>query len=140
MRQGGMQIAALAAARHPGRIGQRCGRRRQRDAPDGSTPLQWAVFNGDIAQAKRLLAASANVKAVNDYGVDAMQLAADASNTELIELLLKAGAESEFRRIRTARRRCTWWRAPAMSRPRNCCCRPGAKVDRARDASAGRRR
>ncbi|HTV80982.1 MAG TPA: ankyrin repeat domain-containing protein [Steroidobacteraceae bacterium] len=60
--------------------------------PDGSSPLQWAVFKGDIAEAKRLLAAGANPNAMNDYGVDAMQLAADAGNTELLRLLLKAGA------------------------------------------------
>jgi ankyrin repeat protein len=61
--------------------------------PDGSTPLEWAVFKGDVAQAKKLLAAGADAKAVNAYGVNAMQLAADASNTELIRLLLKAGAD-----------------------------------------------
>ena len=60
--------------------------------PDGSTPLQWAVFKGNIAEAKRLLAAGANPNAINHYGVDAIQLAADASNTELLRLLLKAGA------------------------------------------------
>ncbi|HTY92524.1 MAG TPA: ankyrin repeat domain-containing protein [Steroidobacteraceae bacterium] len=63
--------------------------------PDGSTPLQWAVFNGNTAEVKRLLAAHADVKAVNDYGVTAMQLAADASNTEVIQLLLKAGADAD---------------------------------------------
>jgi len=61
--------------------------------PDGSTPLQWAVFHGDVAEAKRLLKAGADVKAVNDYGVNAMQLAADSANTDLIQLLLKAGAD-----------------------------------------------
>ncbi|HEV2700383.1 MAG TPA: ankyrin repeat domain-containing protein [Steroidobacteraceae bacterium] len=60
--------------------------------PDGSTPLQWAVFEGNIAEVKRLLAAGANPGVMNDYGVDAMQLAADESNTELLRLLLKAGA------------------------------------------------
>jgi ankyrin repeat protein len=60
--------------------------------PDGSTPLQWAVFEGNIIEVKRLLAAGADPSVVNDYGVDAMQLAADASNTELLRLLLKAGA------------------------------------------------
>ncbi len=60
--------------------------------PDGSTPLQWAVFEGNLAEVKRLLAAGADPRAVNDYGVDAMQLAADESNTELLRLLLKAGA------------------------------------------------
>lgn len=61
--------------------------------PDGSTPLEWAVFKGDVAQARKLVAAGVDVKAVNAYGVNALQLAADASNTELIRLLLKAGAD-----------------------------------------------
>jgi uncharacterized protein len=63
--------------------------------PDGSTPLQWAVFNGNSAEVRRLLAAHADVAAVNAYGVNAMQLAADASNTEVIGLLLKAGADPD---------------------------------------------
>jgi ankyrin repeat protein len=63
--------------------------------PDGSTPLQWAIFNGNLVEAKRLLKTGADVKAVNDYGVTAMQLAADSSNTEAIELLLKAGADAD---------------------------------------------
>jgi hypothetical protein len=49
--------------------------------PDGSTPLQWAVFEGNIAEVKRILAAGADPSLLNDYGVDAIQLAADESNT-----------------------------------------------------------
>jgi ankyrin repeat protein len=60
---------------------------------DGSTPLQWAAFQGDVAEAKRLIKEGADVKAVNVYGVNAMQLAADSANTELIALLLKAGSD-----------------------------------------------
>ncbi len=91
MRQVGRPVAALAvagilwgAAGFAADAGER---------PDGSTPLEWAVFKGDMAQAKRLLASGADVKAVNAYGVNAMQLAADASNTEAIRLLLQAGAD-----------------------------------------------
>jgi ankyrin repeat protein len=62
--------------------------------PDGATPLMQAVYKGDVAQTKRLLAGHANVNAVNTYGVSAMLLAAEASNTELIDLLLKAGAKA----------------------------------------------
>jgi uncharacterized protein len=67
------------------------------DAPkaDGSTPLQWAAFEGDVAEAKRLVKAGADVHATNAYGVNAMQLAADSANTELVALLLKAGADPE---------------------------------------------
>jgi ankyrin repeat protein len=91
MRQMGMQVVAFAVA------GILCGAAGfAADAnvrPDGSTPLEWAVFQGDIAQTKKLLAAGADAKAVNVYGASAMQLAADASNTELIRVLLKAGAD-----------------------------------------------
>ena len=63
--------------------------------PDGSTPLMSAAFEGDVAEAGRLLKEGADVKAINSYGVNAMQLAADTANTELIRLLLKAGADPE---------------------------------------------
>src|ERR1700733_15892956 len=63
--------------------------------PDGSTPLQWAVYEGNIAEVNRLLAAGANPRVLNAYGVDAMQLAADVANTDMIRLLLKAGADPE---------------------------------------------
>ncbi|MEO6376940.1 MAG: ankyrin repeat domain-containing protein [Caulobacteraceae bacterium] len=63
-------------------------------SPDGATPLMEAAFDGDIAGAQRLLKGHADVNAVNLYGVDAMQLAAEASNTALIQLLLKAGAKA----------------------------------------------
>jgi ankyrin repeat protein len=61
---------------------------------DGSTPLQWAAFAGDVTEAKRLIAAGAEVRATNAYGVNAMLLAADIANTELIQLLLKHGADA----------------------------------------------
>ena len=54
-----------------------------------------AAFEGDVAEAARLLKEGADVKATNSYGVNAMQLAADTANTELIRLLLKAGADPE---------------------------------------------
>jgi ankyrin repeat protein len=62
---------------------------------DGSTPLQWAAYQGDVAEAKRLLKAGADVHATNIYGVNAMQLAADSANTQLIALLLKAGGDPQ---------------------------------------------
>ncbi len=87
-----MQIAALVVA---GILSGSAGFAADFTAqPDGSTPLQWAVFHGNTAEVKRLLKAGADVKALNAYGVDAMQLAADSSNTELITLLLKAGADA----------------------------------------------
>ena len=62
--------------------------------PDGATPLMQAAYDGDLAQARRLLKTHADVNAVNAYGVNAMLLAAEASNTPLIDLLLKAGAKA----------------------------------------------
>jgi ankyrin repeat protein len=93
MRRGGIQTAAIAVASLL--CGSACLAADAVVRPDGSTALQWAVFNGDTAEAKRLLAAHADVKAANSYGVVAMQLAADASNTEMIQLLLKAGADPD---------------------------------------------
>ena len=63
--------------------------------PDGSTPLMVAAFEGDVAEAGRLIKEGADVKATNAYGADAMRLAADTANTDLIRLLLKAGADPE---------------------------------------------
>ena len=66
----------------------------EKTTPDGSTPLMQAAYEGDLAQAKRLIARHANVNAVNAYGVNAMLLAAESSNTQLIDTLLKAGAKA----------------------------------------------
>ena len=63
--------------------------------PDGSTPLQWAVYNGDVAEAKRLLRAGANVSLANHYGATPMSLAAEVGNTEMLKVLLEAGANVE---------------------------------------------
>jgi ankyrin repeat protein len=63
--------------------------------PDGSTPLQWAVYNGDVAEAKRLLRAGANVSLASHYGATPMSLAAEVGNTEMLKLLLEAGADVE---------------------------------------------
>jgi ankyrin repeat protein len=59
---------------------------------DGSTPLQWAVYNGDIAEVRRLLKAGADVSAANNYGATPMTLAAEVANTDILKLLLEVGA------------------------------------------------
>ena len=59
---------------------------------DGSTLLQWAVYNGDVTEVQRLLKAGANVSLANNYGVTAMELAAEVANTPILKLLLDAGA------------------------------------------------
>jgi len=62
---------------------------------DGSTPLQWAVYNGDVAEARRLLRAGANVALANNYGATPMSLAAEVGNTDMLKVLLEAGANVE---------------------------------------------
>jgi uncharacterized protein len=59
---------------------------------DGSTPLQWAVYTGDVAEARRLLKAGADVSLANNYGATPMTLAAEVANTDMLKLLLEVGA------------------------------------------------
>jgi ankyrin repeat protein len=66
-----------------------------RQGVDGSTPLQWAVYNGDVAEVRRLLKAGAKVSIANNYGATPMGLAAEVGNAEMIKLLLEAGADPE---------------------------------------------
>jgi ankyrin repeat protein len=63
--------------------------------PDGSTPLQWAVYEGDVAEARRLVRAGADVTLANNYGATAMGLAAEVGNTEMLKVLLEAGADAD---------------------------------------------
>ncbi len=63
--------------------------------PDGSTPLQWAVYRENLAQVKQLLRAGANPNEANDYGATPMMLAAEVGNTQIIKALLEAGASPE---------------------------------------------
>ena len=62
---------------------------------DGSTPLQWAVYKGDVAAARRLLGAGADVSLANNYGATPMTLAAEVGNTDMLKLLLEAGANAD---------------------------------------------
>src|SRR5256885_5025374 len=62
---------------------------------DGSTPLQYAVYDGNVAEVRRLLKAGANVALANNYGATPMGLAAEAGNAEILKLLLDAGANAD---------------------------------------------
>lgn len=63
--------------------------------PDGSTALQWAVYEGDIDRVRQLIDDGADVTVANNYGANAMQLAAEVGNVELLKLLLDAGADPD---------------------------------------------
>ena len=63
--------------------------------PDGSTPLQWAVYEVDVAKVERLLDAGADASIANNYGATPMGLAAEVANTEILKLLLDAGADAD---------------------------------------------
>jgi ankyrin repeat protein len=60
---------------------------------DGSTPLQWAVFEVDVDEVERLIDAGADVSIANNYGASPMSLAAEIGHAEILELLLDAGAD-----------------------------------------------
>jgi uncharacterized protein len=72
--------AALAASADPG---------------DGTTPLHWAVYNGNGGEVRRLISAGADVNARNDYGATPLAEAAETGNVDIIGQLLKAGADPE---------------------------------------------
>jgi len=62
---------------------------------DGSTPLQWAVYKGDVAEVRRLLDDGADPNLANEYGASPMSLAAEVANTEILNLLLASGANAD---------------------------------------------
>ena len=61
---------------------------------DGMTALHWAVRHDDLETAKSLLAAKANPKAANRYGVTPLSLACTNGNAAMLTLLLDAGADA----------------------------------------------
>jgi len=65
-----------------------------RQNADGSTPLQWAVYEVDVDEVRRLLDAGADVTLANNYGASPMSLAAEIGHAEILELLLDAGADA----------------------------------------------
>ena len=60
---------------------------------DGSTALQWAVYEVDVDEVRRLIDAGADVRLSNNYGASPMSLAAEIGHSEILELLLDAGAD-----------------------------------------------
>jgi ankyrin repeat protein len=63
-------------------------------AGDGMTALHWAVYKNDIEIARMLVQASANVKAATRReAVVPLYMAATNGNPDIIDLLVKAGAD-----------------------------------------------
>ena len=60
---------------------------------DGTTALEWAVRQDDVALVDQLIRAGADVKAANHDGATAMYLACINGNPAMAERLLKAGAD-----------------------------------------------
>jgi ankyrin repeat protein len=63
--------------------------------PDGTTALHWSAHWNDAEAVSMLLAAGANVKAVNRYGATPLSEAVVSGSGAMIEALLKAGASAE---------------------------------------------
>ncbi len=61
----------------------------------GNTALMFAARNGDIASARLLIAAGADVDDRNAWGVSAVTMAAHAGYAPLVTLLLEAGADPD---------------------------------------------
>jgi ankyrin repeat protein len=87
--------ATTAKATPPPKTPSRLKEDVNRRNDDGSTPLQWAVFEGNLEEARRLIRAGADITLANKYGATPMTLAAEVANTDMLALLLEAGANPD---------------------------------------------
>lgn len=67
--------------------------------PDGYTPLQQAVLDGDLDAVRELLACGANIDAIGIHGDTALHLAARYGHTEIVETLLAHAVNIEATNI-----------------------------------------
>lgn len=96
MRRAWLAIACtIAIANVPGHVHAEASSTSIQQFADGSTPLHWATYRGDVEEVRRLLRDGANPKASNRYGAVPLQLAAEVGDTEILKLLLDAGADVE---------------------------------------------
>lgn len=61
---------------------------------DGTTALIYAAHQNDLDGVKLLLAAGANAKAANRYGITALAESCNVGNGPMIEALVNAGADA----------------------------------------------
>ncbi len=59
---------------------------------DGTTPLQWAVYDENLQIVEALIKAGVDVNAANREGMLPLALAAETGNAEIVKLLIEAGA------------------------------------------------
>ena len=62
--------------------------------PDGTTPLQWAVYRVDRELVAALLKKGARPAAVNKYGASPLAEAVRVANVEMVGMLLEVGADA----------------------------------------------
>ena len=62
---------------------------------NGTTPLHYAVYQGDLPLVEALIDAGADVNTVNSYGSSPMSEAATLGDYEIMKALLEAGADTE---------------------------------------------
>jgi ankyrin repeat protein len=65
-----------------------------RAQPDGTTPLQWAVYRVDRELVDRLLKKGAKANVTIRYGASPLHEAVRVANAELVGMLLEAGADA----------------------------------------------
>ena len=63
--------------------------------PDGTRPIQWAVYHVDYELLEALLAKKAKVNVTNDFGSTPLAEAAKLGDARMVKMLLDAGAEPE---------------------------------------------
>jgi ankyrin repeat protein len=84
--EGPAQVAAQVPAQIPASDIARAGQ--------GTSPLLLAVYEGDVARVRALIAAGANVREANAFGATPLAEAARTANVDILRLLLKAGADA----------------------------------------------
>ncbi|HPJ42816.1 MAG TPA: polysaccharide deacetylase family protein [Spirochaetota bacterium] len=62
----------------------------------GNTLLHYAVFSGDIIKVKKIIKSGADVNLSNNYGLTPLRCAAALNNREIMEILLKNGACTNY--------------------------------------------
>ena len=64
-------------------------------APDGTTALHQAIYDGDVAEARRLISDGADPRAANLFGATPLMLAASRGDAAVIRVLLDAGVDAD---------------------------------------------